>query len=101
MLTCFQHPENNASWFQSIHPGDVDRVAAAHHIALTVAKEFDETFRLYHLEKQEWRWMRAIFNSHGCGWSIYTIQWHDCGCHRYQTGGRDPAKRLRRVRGTS
>ena len=55
-----EDPENNASWFQSIHPDDVDRVTAAHHISRTGGKEFDETFRLYHLGKQEWRWMRAI-----------------------------------------
>ncbi len=55
-----EHPENNASWFENIHPDDVARVAAAHHNALTVSKEFDQTFRLYHLGKQEWRWMRAI-----------------------------------------
>jgi|GEM_PF-2621931 len=55
-----EHPENNASWFENIHPDDLDRVAAAHHNALTVSNEFDQTFRLYHLEKKEWRWMRAI-----------------------------------------
>lgn len=55
-----EHPENNASWFENIHPDDLDRVAAAHHNALTVSNEFDQTFRLYHLGKKEWRWMRAI-----------------------------------------
>lgn len=55
-----ENPEDNASWFQGLHPDDLDRMAAAHHIALTVSKEFDETYRFYHPKKQEWRWGRAI-----------------------------------------
>jgi len=55
-----EHPEKNANWFESLHPDDVDRVTAAHHIALKGSNEFDETCRLFHQGKQEWRWIRAI-----------------------------------------
>ena len=55
-----EDPENNTSWFQTIHPDDVERVTAAHYSALEDSNEFDETLRVYHQRKQEWRWLRAI-----------------------------------------
>ena len=54
------NPEDNTSWFEGLHPDDIERMAAAHHFALTVSSEFDETYRFYHKDKKEWRWGRAI-----------------------------------------
>lgn len=55
-----EDPDNNANWFQDLHPDDLERMAEAHHVALTETKEFDETYRYFHKARQEWRWGRAI-----------------------------------------
>ncbi len=50
----------DTNWFEYIHLADRDRMAAAHYAAISTGREFNETFRLYHVEKQEWRWIRMI-----------------------------------------
>ena len=55
-----ENPTENAQWFKNVHNGDRDRVAKAHHISRKSGENFDETFRIYHHLKKEWRWIRAI-----------------------------------------
>jgi PAS domain S-box-containing protein len=47
------------SFYEIMHPEDVDLVKAANYRAVET-KKFDETFRIYHSRKKEWRWIRAI-----------------------------------------
>ncbi len=55
-----ENPEDSSSWFENIHPDDLERVTAAHHTSRMTGKSFDETFQSYHHKKQCWRWIRAI-----------------------------------------
>jgi len=55
-----ENPAKNANWFKNVHEDDRARIADAHHISRTSGKGFDETFRIYHPQKEEWRWIRAI-----------------------------------------
>ncbi|HMK65938.1 MAG TPA: PAS domain-containing protein, partial [Thermodesulfobacteriota bacterium] len=52
-------PFNVKTLYGIMNPEDVDTVMAANYRAMTT-KKFDETFRIYHSQKQEWRWIRAI-----------------------------------------
>lgn len=58
----FQTDELNGktSWFSSLHTDDKDRVMRAHITSRDTGKTFDETFRVFHNQKKEWRWIHAI-----------------------------------------
>jgi PAS domain S-box-containing protein len=45
--------------FEIMNPEDAERVKAANQKAIET-KKFNETFRIYHPQKKEWRWVRAI-----------------------------------------
>jgi PAS domain S-box-containing protein len=47
------------SWFEAMHPDDVERVIAANHKAFETHK-FNESYRFFHPQKKEWRWIHAI-----------------------------------------
>ena len=48
-----------AEWFKNIHPDDAPRIMAANQRAMTTFR-FDESFRVHHPIKGEWRWIHAI-----------------------------------------
>jgi len=52
-------PMKFETWFDKIHPDDVKRVVEANQKAFETLM-FDETARVYHAEKKEWRWIRSI-----------------------------------------
>jgi PAS domain S-box-containing protein len=45
--------------FEIMHPEDVERVRSANQKAIET-KKFNEIYRIYHSQKREWRWIRAI-----------------------------------------
>ena len=49
-----------ASWFSNIHADDKARVVKAHISSRDTGRVFDETFRVFHNQKKEWRWIHAI-----------------------------------------
>jgi len=52
-------PMNFESWFATMHPDDADRVAAANLEAFKSHK-FNQSYRSFHPQKKEWRWIQAI-----------------------------------------
>jgi signal transduction histidine kinase/AmiR/NasT family two-component response regulator len=52
-------PMKYETWFERIHPDDRDRIINANDKAFETLR-FDETARIYHPEKKEWRWIQAI-----------------------------------------
>ena len=52
-------PLNFESWFETMHPDDVERVAAANIEAFKTYK-FNQSYRSFHPLKKEWRWIQAI-----------------------------------------
>lgn len=50
-----------STWFEKIHPDDVERVAEANRKAFE-KHEFNEAARIFHNRKGEWRWVHAISN---------------------------------------
>ena len=52
-------PMKFETWFDFIHPDDVDRMTTANRKAFETLR-FDEAYRTYHPKKEEWRWIHAI-----------------------------------------
>ncbi|MBA4392001.1 MAG: hypothetical protein C0407_00445 [Desulfobacca sp.] len=52
-------PLNFESWFETMHPDDVGRVVAANLKAFETGK-FNESYRFFHPQKKEWRWIQAV-----------------------------------------
>jgi DNA-binding CsgD family transcriptional regulator/PAS domain-containing protein len=52
-------PMKYKTWFENIHPDDVDRVVEANLKCREIFK-FDQTFRVYHPIKEEWRHVHAV-----------------------------------------
>ena len=52
-------PMKFETWFKSMHSEDVDRIAEANLQAFKTLK-FNEEYRTYHQNKNEWRWIHAI-----------------------------------------
>ena len=52
-------PMKFETWFKSIHSEDIDRIAEANLQAFKTLK-FNEEYRTYHQNKNEWRWIHAI-----------------------------------------
>ena len=65
-----QEPMKFETWFENLHPDDVERVSRANRRAFKLMK-FDEEYRTWHNKKGEWRWIHAV--SIGCkdenGWN--------------------------------
>jgi PAS domain S-box-containing protein len=55
-------PMKFETWFENVHPEDAERVGEANSRAFKTSR-FDETIRIYHPKKQEWRWIQAIWTS--------------------------------------
>jgi len=60
------------TWFESVHPDDVDRIAKANQQAFKT-RRFDEVYRTYNHKKGEWRWIHAIATggTRADGWNRY------------------------------
>lgn|GEM_PF-1948497 len=54
-----EDPHRYETWFEKIHPEDVERVLEAN-FALLKADPFDEVFRSYHARRGAYRWMRSV-----------------------------------------
>ena len=52
-------PERFESWFEQLHPDDVERVAEANRRA-HLSGRFEGQFRFYHHGLEQWRWIHAI-----------------------------------------
>ena len=52
-------PMKFETWFDYIHPDDVDRIRAAHQRAFETMR-FDEEYRTFNAVKNEWRWVHTI-----------------------------------------
>ena len=52
-------PMSFETWFQHIHPDDVERIVRANIEAFKTLR-FDETMRIYHPQEQKWVWIHAI-----------------------------------------
>ena len=52
-------PMSFETWFEHIHPDDVERIVRANMEAFKTNR-FDETMRIYHPQKQKWVWIHAI-----------------------------------------
>ena len=52
-------PMSFETWFERIHPNDVERIVRANIEAFKTLR-FDETMRIYHPQKQKWIWIHAI-----------------------------------------
>ena len=53
-------PMKFKSWFENIHPDDVNRLTKANKRAFETNR-FNEEFRTYNEKKGEWRWGKKIF----------------------------------------
>jgi PAS domain S-box-containing protein len=58
-LTGVSEAMNFETWFKHIHPDDYSRVVEAQ-IKANETLRFNETMRIFHPHKGEWRWMQAI-----------------------------------------
>jgi PAS domain S-box-containing protein len=65
-------PMKFETWFDSVHPDDVDRIARANQRAFKT-RRFDEVYRTYNHKKGEWRWIHAIATggTQANGWNRY------------------------------
>ena len=54
-----QDPMKFETWFENIHPEDMQRITAANLEGIERLK-FDQTFRMYHPIKKNWRYVHAI-----------------------------------------
>ena len=52
-------PQDFKTWFDSIHPEDLPRVINAN-LEARKTNRFDESMRLFHPIKKEWRWIHSI-----------------------------------------
>jgi len=60
------------TWFDSVHPDDIDRLNLANQQSFETLR-FDQIYRTYHPEKEEWRWIHAIATggTRADGWNQY------------------------------
>lgn len=60
------------TWFEYVHPGDVERMTKANQRAFETLR-FDEEYRTYNPKKGEWRWIHAISTGgiDANGWNRY------------------------------
>ena len=67
-----QDPMNFESWFENLHPDDVEKVAKANQKALNTLK-FNEEYRIYNHKLDEYRWIHgSSAGTRGeAGWTGY------------------------------
>lgn len=53
-------PYRFESWFENIHPDDVDRVIAANQRSVALGETYDQPVRVYHPQKEAWIWLHTI-----------------------------------------
>lgn len=65
-------PNKFESWFENIHPDDVGRILEANQMAFETLR-FNEEFRMYNRERDEWKWVNAISTGgvNKKGWNRY------------------------------
>jgi PAS domain S-box-containing protein len=65
-------PMNLEAWFEAIHPDDLNRVIRAHQQAFDTFL-FDEEYRTFNQEKNDWRWVHTISTGgrDANGWNKY------------------------------
>jgi PAS domain S-box-containing protein len=65
-------PMKFETWFDFVHPDDVDRLNLANQQAFETQR-FDQVYRTYHPVKDEWRWIHAIATggTRADGWNRY------------------------------
>ena len=65
-------PMKFETWFDAVHPDDIDRITMANKQALKTQR-FDEVYRIYNDKKKEWRWIHAIATggTRADGWNKY------------------------------
>ncbi len=54
-----QDPMKFESWFENMHPDDVERIAKSNQAALETMK-FNEEYRTYDHDRDEYRWIHAV-----------------------------------------
>lgn len=63
------YPYNFATWFTNIDASDKDRVLASARSSFDIAAPFDETFKIFHNDRNQWTWIHAtatpVFDSDG------------------------------------
>jgi len=52
-------PMKFETWFENVHPDDVERLIEANQLAFKTNR-FNEEYRAYHQDKGEWRWIHGI-----------------------------------------
>ena len=65
-------PMKFETWFDSVHPDDIDSLNQANQQAFETQR-FDQEYRIYHPGKEEWRWIHAIATggTRADGWNRY------------------------------
>jgi hypothetical protein len=62
-------PDRIESWFEAVHPEDVERVTQGTIHSTSTGEPFEQTLRVYHSEKKEYIWVycraTAEFDSEG------------------------------------
>lgn len=61
-LTGIENPADFASWFERIHPDDLDRVLKANRVALEQHRPYGQALRVFHPQKQRWVWLYIASN---------------------------------------
>lgn len=55
-----KNPDDFENWFKNIHKDDLLRVQRANIISGNTGKIFNETFKVYHVDRNEWIWVNAV-----------------------------------------
>ena len=65
-------PMKFETWFENVHPDDVERLSEANQRAFKTNR-FNEEYRTYHKDKDEWRWIHSISTGgvNKKGWNRY------------------------------
>ena len=53
-------PNDYGSWFQYVHPEDIQRVLDANHQSFEDGIAFDESLRIFNPQKNAWGWVRML-----------------------------------------
>ena len=53
-------PQDYGSWFQYVHPEDIQRVLDANHQSFVDGSPFDESLRIFNPQKDAWGWVRML-----------------------------------------
>ncbi|MCK4472188.1 MAG: PAS domain S-box protein, partial [Anaerolineae bacterium] len=59
-ITGISDPHRFESWFENIHPDDLPRMVEANRRAWEEGEQYDQPVRVYHLQKEQWVWVRTM-----------------------------------------